>query len=339
MRISTFDKKISLLITFFVLYNGFKCATCLSTGSGDWAVAASWSCGHVPTCGDSIVILPTHTITISSQQNYNGCALRMALSIQGTLVFVTGNKLDLPCNSKLYLFPGGHIDPGSGGGNSNLIDVCNTTYWNAGDGAITGPSCMPPAGCPVALPIELSSFTATLNDSEVGLLWTTESERNNLKFDVERSSDASSFIKIASENSKANNGNSQLPITYFSSDQNPLQNNNYYRLKQIDRDQSFTYSQIISVSLLKGKNIKFIIYPNPNHGEFTADISGIENNHNVGVFLYDQNGALHYKSNFFIQDSQNSKIQIIPENKLANGVYICAFVVEEVSFKVKVVVN
>ncbi|MBK9284457.1 MAG: T9SS type A sorting domain-containing protein [Sphingobacteriaceae bacterium] len=61
------------------------------------------------------------------------------------------------------------------------------------------------------------------------------------------------------------------------------------------------------------------------------------NNHQVEILLRDMNGKLVYNSNFNIHD--NAKLQIIPENKLASGIYFCSLLLEEIEYKVKVVVH
>ena len=118
-----------------------------------------------------------------------------------------------------------------------------------------------------------------------------------------------------------------------------MSNISYYRLKQVDKDNTFAYSGIISVNYIKAKNIKFVIYPNPNKGEFTADITGIENNHEIQISLRDEKGKLVYSSNFFIQEQSSSKLSIVPETKLANGLYICTLTIEGIEYNVKVIVN
>jgi len=334
------SKKLIFVFCFLLSLLNIKGVTRVSLASGNWTAAANWSPAGAPACGDSIVIQTGHTVTITTQQDYEGCALPLKITIFGTLRFENGNKLKLPCGSKIHVATGGSIEAGGGGGNSNNIEICDTVVWNAGDGEYTGPSCLPPTPCNAqVLPVELSSFTATVNNKLVDLLWTTQTEKNNSRFDIERSDDAFTFKKIASENTKANGGNSMVPLKYVSSDPSPLANTNYYRLRQVDNDGTFVNSKIISVTYVKESNIKFIVYPNPNHGEFTADISGVENNHNVIILLSDIQGKLVYRSNFFIQDSQNTKIQIVPEDKIPNGVYVCTLMIEEIAFAIKVVVN
>ncbi len=189
------------------------------------------------------------------------------------------------------------------------------------------------------LPVELINFSGEAKDAYVDLNWSTATEKNSSHFEVERSVDAASFTKIASVNSKAANGNSQSVLKYSASDNSPITNITYYRLKEVDKDNASVYSGIISVNYIKAKNVKFVVYPNPNKGEFTADISGIENNHEVTISLKDEKGDIVYNSNFFIEDAVSSKFQIVPANKLANGVYICSLTLEGIEYHVKVIVN
>ena len=330
---------LALTIFFFVLIGKVECQTVRTLlATGVWTNTTIWSGGIMPICGDSIVIPAVLSVSVMQQTDYSGCPSAMAINIFGSLSFQNGNKLELPCGSKVYVQPGGNIWAGGGGGNSNCIKICNVTVWSAGDGPIQGPCTLPPGGCE-PLPIELSSFTATATGTHNELLWTTLTEKNNSKFEVERSNDAISFELISTLPSKANSGNSMLPLDYSLLDKNPVSNTNYYRLKQIDFDGSFGYSKLVSVSNIKDKHIKFIIYPNPNHGEFTADISGVENNHNITILLTDNTGKLVYKSSLYIQDSQHTKVQIVPDEKIADGIYFCTLMIEEIAFKVKVVVN
>lgn len=318
-----------------------RSALCVALGNGDWNTAANWSCGVKPACGDSIVIPVGITVTITTQQDYTACGTGPDLVIYGTLKFDNGNKLRLPCNSQIYIMPGGSIQPGTGGGNSNNIEICGDVLWKAGDGPLTGPSCLPatsPFCNSVVLPVELVSFTGDAKDGFVDLNWITATERNSSHFDIERSSDASAFEKTGTVLSKAIGGNSNAAIAYNTTDNLPVGKVIYYRLKQVDTDNTFAYSGIISVNYIKSKNLKFVVYPNPNKGEFTADISGLENNHEIEISLKDSNGKIIYHSSFFIQD-QGSKLNIVPENKLSNGIYICTLTLEGIEYNVKVVVN
>lgn len=190
------------------------------------------------------------------------------------------------------------------------------------------PSTLP--GCGVVLPVELTYFKgAVCNTDEVCLEWETASEKNNDYFEIQRSGDASAFKKIAALNSKAPGGQSAVKLSYEIIDNDVLHGLSYYRLKQVDKDFSFSYSKVIAVNIITEK-IKFIIYPNPNSGEFTADISGLENNHEIKVILRSLSGVSLFESSFFTKD-QHTNIQIIPENKLQAGCIFVLFILKKLN--------
>ncbi len=104
--------------------------------------------------------------------------------------------------------------------------------------------------CPVAqitLPIELSSFTATVETPErVRLDWTTLSERNNDHFLVERSRDGQYFDPVGRV---LGAGNSTQEIHYTFTHHDPDASNlSYYRLAQVDMDGTSTRSDVVSVT-------------------------------------------------------------------------------------------
>jgi len=109
-----------------------------------------------------------------------------------------------------------------------------------------------------ALPVELSNFSAARNGNDVKLSWTTQSERNNAYFDVQRSADGVGFSSIGKVNGA---GNSSLAVNYNFTDNNPLAGRSYYRLRQVDYDEQFAYSPIVSVN--GGESKALSVYPNP----------------------------------------------------------------------------
>jgi hypothetical protein len=325
----------------FCSFFSSRAALCVSTGSGNWSTTGTWSCGHVPTCGDSIVIKTGDMVTISTQIDLGSCG-SFYLTIQGTLQFVTGSKLKLPCGSVVFVFPGGSVQGGGGGGNSNYIEICNTIVWRASDPPLTGPSCVPTSNplCGNILPVELIDFQATINGNSIDVKWSTATENNNDRYELERSTDAVTFETIGSVKSSADaSGNSNTRLDYSFKDQSPIANTSYYRLKQFDKDNTFVYSPLLAVEYAKVNNVKFVVYPNPNHGEFTADISGLENNHRVRIVLKDEKGLIVYDSSFYLQEDSSRKVKIVPESPLLNGLYVCSLFIEDVEYAVKVVVS
>lgn len=115
------------------------------------------------------------------------------------------------------------------------------------------------------LPVELTSLTATAGESEILLDWETASEHNTDKFEVLRSVDAVSFQKIGKVFAS---GNSNVPRNYQFIDENvEVGIEYYYQLKQVDYDERFDLSNIVSAQLV-GDDVMTVlqVYPNPTHG-------------------------------------------------------------------------
>lgn len=112
------------------------------------------------------------------------------------------------------------------------------------------------------LPIELLSFTAVRkNKAEVDLNWSTASELNNKGFEVERMLETeNAFSKIAWVNGR---GNSTQTTYYQLLDKNAFSNVSYYRLKQVDLDGTFSYSDIRAVRGVEDGARLIDVFPNP----------------------------------------------------------------------------
>src|ERR1035437_8893370 len=97
------------------------------------------------------------------------------------------------------------------------------------------------------LPVELTSFTVNISDDVIKLNWKTATEVNNMGFNVERSANKSDWTKIAFVQG---NQTSTKPIAYSYVDKSVSQAGKYYyRLKQIDNDGSYKYSNIVEVDV------------------------------------------------------------------------------------------
>jgi len=104
------------------------------------------------------------------------------------------------------------------------------------------------------LPVDFISFNGRmLPDETIKLDWDVSREINHDFFDVEKSTDGSSFSSIGKVRG--------IPPYYFI-DNNPSEGNNFYRLRQVDKDSKFEYSNTINVVYRK-KEVGLSIYPNP----------------------------------------------------------------------------
>jgi hypothetical protein len=118
------------------------------------------------------------------------------------------------------------------------------------------------------LPVNLLRFNALCKNNQVELTWATLSETNNDYFDVERSSDAITYTKVARVNGKGNTTDAQHYKLY---DEEPLSGISYYRLRQVD----YNGSTKLLTPAVANCEIKtdISISPNPSKGIF--EISGL----------------------------------------------------------------
>ncbi len=132
------------------------------------------------------------------------------------------------------------------------------------------------------IPVELSSFTATTNGKEVILNWSTATELNNQGFEIQKSEDNISFNKIGFV---PGFGTTTEPKSYSYSDQSVNNGKYYYRLKQVDYDGSYEYSDVVEIewrvfnSYLLEQN-----FPNPFNPKTTIEF-GIQNKSNVKITI------------------------------------------------------
>ncbi len=119
---------------------------------------------------------------------------------------------------------------------------------------------------PSLLPVSLSSFAGSIKDGIASLTWKTDNEINNKGFEIEKSFNGSDFSTIGFVAAGENASN-----TYSFSESKNLAANNYYRLKQVDKDGKYTRSSVI---LLQNKtNIQqLVLFGNVVKSQLNAQI-------------------------------------------------------------------
>jgi len=139
------------------------------------------------------------------------------------------------------------------------------------------------AGGPVA--ITLSEFTATKNNCTASLAWKTETEVNAQKFEIEYSTGNSGVFALAGTVSAIGNSSTTKSYQFSYGMQSGVVY--YFRLKMVDKDGTFRYSDIRSLSC-SGK-VEIMIMPNPVKDRFyiTGMASGINN-----ISIYSASGQL-----------------------------------------------
>lgn len=189
------------------------------------------------------------------------------------------------------------------------------------------------------LPVELISFYAQQVKNDVQLNWTTATEKNNRRFELEKSINGIDFKLLSSHNSLAPGGNSLSELNYSATDPEPTAGSTYYRLKQTDNDGSYKYSSVITFSYEKENNVRFVVFPNPNKGEFFVDFSGIENEHEVSIEIRDLKGKTIYSHEFVSQSEITNTVEIIPNERPERGEYLVVFYFEGIQRTAKIVVQ
>jgi hypothetical protein len=146
---------------------------------------------------------------------------------------------------------------------NNEVVVLASSGGNHWKGVIAGTS---------PLPVELTYFTAALDGNAVQLRWRTETEVNNYGFDILRLAQNDEWITIGFVEG---NGNTNSPRNYDFWDETIANSGKYnYRLKQIDNDGTFEYSDVIIVNVGVPNNFYLSQnYPNPFNPETRIDFT------------------------------------------------------------------
>jgi len=131
------------------------------------------------------------------------------------------------------------------------------------DGWIIGTSGIILATNNGGIPVELVSFTVAQSDEQIHLSWITATELNNQGFEIERKS-TDDWEKIGFVN--GNGTTTEMQYYSFTDDIRLVSNVDkiYYRLKQLDFDGTFEYSNVVEVDLVKSNSYSLQQnYPNP----------------------------------------------------------------------------
>jgi hypothetical protein len=182
------------------------------------------------------------------------------------------------------------------------------------------------------LPIELINFTANCREPNVELNWSTASELNNDFFTLERSIDAINFNPIGNVDGA---GTSNSILNYQFTDNSPLSQQSYYRLKQTDFDGQFEYSDI--VTSFCGNSLPINIGAvSQNSDNLSIYFSGNEGT-TYNLNLYDASGKLIINQiNKF--ESGLNKFEV-PLGFVSFGIYMITLSNDNQMITKKVVIN
>jgi len=174
----------------------------------------------------------------------------------------------------------------------------------------------------VTLPVIINPFTGRRVNQTTVLSWTTVSESNSARFEIERSADGNAWVTIGQV---AAAGNSSTALSYQYTDAVSLQvgNSLYYRLRLVDKDGKYSYSGVVLVRAddnAMGAPQLSRITPNPFGSEIeitcTVPVSGP-----VEVLLRDMTGVTLIHRTYTANKGDNVW-RLTDLNGLARGTYI-----------------
>jgi len=306
--------------------------TITSVSTGNWRDASTWDLGRVPENGDIIVIASTHVVTVTSNNGTCNGTPDTHLYIEGTLTFTNGSKLRLGCASSITVEVGGLIDGGSGGGSSKKIYICENEQWNSGDPDVPGFFVFGKT-----LPIELTDFSAVVEDDIVVIQWETAAEENNDYFELLRSTNGLTYEVIGQVTGSGTTNNTMV---YEFEDYNPVEGLAYYKLRQTDYDGESETFDPIAVELLIASDGSCVltVYPNPCPGNCRAKLSDCpKGDPQVRLMMTDATG--HMVSELY--DTRNFDgsfdLQIDKTNNLKPGVYVISAISGDENFSQKII--
>jgi hypothetical protein len=171
------------------------------------------------------------------------------------------------------------------------------------------------SGCGVT-PVQLILLNAKrISNKNVDVFWETTNEINNKGFEVQRSlGNTSAFTKrgfVPADDHPA------FKHKYNFDDENDYENISYYRLKQIDIDNNFIFSKIVSVKGYASEEM-ITVYPNPAKITVLMDVT-LQTGSMVTISLYDNKGhLLNEKSDYLDKGTNTRNIQV---GQFAKGMY------------------
>ena len=167
------------------------------------------------------------------------------------------------------------VTPGnpSGGGPVNIITPTTSTFGTGSTLTATLSNGFSGFGAGIAgfaLPVKLIDFTGRLEKNSVVLNWKTTFEQNSKGFEIERSFDGTNYAAIGFVTSA---GNSNTTRTYVFNDPDVAQPMNYYRLRQVDIDDHFEYSKVVTIKNANNAAKPFLVMNNPFHSSIDIQFS------------------------------------------------------------------
>lgn len=225
--------------------------------NGKWANAADWNENRRPADKDSIFI-PSNTTMVL---DYNLGLKDVIIVVKGTLVLNKG-KVSLDNNSRIIIESAGRL---VGDGANEQVRIDNELKYRGSMGVLYGPAYADATTgnsfvVYSILPVRFLSFNAQKKNDGVVITWSTDQEKNNSHFNVEKSENGSTWNSIGmvfpKEGSSVN--------SYSFTDKSSVGAIVYYRIRQVDVDGGSTFSKVQVIRNAEVKNLAQVFSPAQN---------------------------------------------------------------------------
>ena len=225
--------------------------------NGRWSNAADWNENRRPADKDSIFIPANTTMVL----DYNLGLKDVIIVVKGTLVLNKG-KISLDDNSRVIIETAGRL---IGDGSNEQLRIDNLLKYSGSQGILYGPAYADVTtgkGFVVysILPVRFLSFNAQKKNDGVVITWSTDQEKNNSHFNVEKSENGSTWNSIGmvfpKEGSSVN--------SYSFTDKSSVGAIVYYRIRQVDVDGGSTFSKVQVIRNSEVKNLAQVFSPAQN---------------------------------------------------------------------------
>lgn len=170
----------------------------------------------------------------------------------------------------------------------------------------------------IDLPVELLYFRVQPESENVLLNWATATETNNEKFEIEQMQpDATVFLSIYT---LAGAGTSQDRKEYEYKLYNLAAGMHYFRIKQVDFDGTYTYSEVVAINMEYNMPMETNVFPNPVTQILNIRINGLEAGiDNMDVRIINMQGQIVHQESLPVANTTKQEIHAV--RNLPEGTY------------------
>lgn len=236
-------------------------------------------------------------------------------SNSGSVIRITNTTDPIPPNTtrtSLIAIQGTVVGTGSIIGNLTFVGAAPTGDIGADNSSSSSITVTP------AIPVTLTGFSASLINCQPTLNWFTLSEYNSDRFVIERSEGSATDWKTAGVINARGNSSTKIKYSFTDYNFNSSSKYVYYRLKMIDKDGAYKYSETLPVSI-NCNNSKISVFPNPvQNGKLYASVTGAQNN--AEASLLSLSGQIILKTRFI------NGTNVLDVSNLSSGIYILSVI-------------